>query len=1457
MADDQTLHIGIGLDTDQLQADAEKAKQTLSGIGNKAAQEGDKMSEAMKKVGQAVSAYFAFDQLKKVVSDIANVRGQFQQLEMSFKTMLGSSEKANKLMSQLIHTAAITPFGMNDVANGAKQLLAYGMEADKVNDTLIRLGDIAAGLSIPLNDLTYLYGTTMVQGRMYTQDLNQFLGRGIPLTDELAKQFGVAKDKVKELVEQGKIGFPQVEKAIKSMTDKGSKFGGLMEAQSKTITGQISNLEDAVEQMFNEIGRSSEGIISGTIGVVGNLVENYEAVGKALIAAAATVGVWKLAVMAATAATKGWTAAEIIQFNWMVLCDKAQKLLNATMLSNPYVLVATALAGLIAYMIAFHNNTTVAEAANSSFNDTLDAVNKQLEEYSRQTQDAIQKAQDDALATKERRTAMNLLIARYPSIIKKYIDEEGHLTRIAELKREIAEIDGKRKQATLDKLANNELDRVKFLADLVNKWGRNRVLGNNINYTGINNQWLKSLVERYRKAKGLSWYNNSVSIGEVYDFYQQRHNKAKTTAGRNATANRIEDFQDSITKMTDAQLDALLKELGRADSKTKGGKTAVFVNSIRDYLTKGNIETLTAFVQGIKQSRVAPVKDKSFFMNQLKELQSQRDALTYAEAIGAKGQALDKKIAAVQAKIDAGWGKRTGGSGGGSGRSDKTTVTDRDDTAKELAEEAQRRSEAEAKYYETISKQVEDGELDIEQKRLDMEQDGFDKQMKQLDLNHRKLQAENKRREQEMIEALAENKVNEWADQHPKATEQQRQAYRHSLLDDNSPTKLTAKDLDKSQQALLKSYADLADSEFEHGKELALKDLLSQYKDYWQSIEDVNKEYKAKLDALYEKDDKGNTQMGSDGKPKLRAGVTQDNVNEINRQRDESIKAVTETIAQRQGDYQRWCDAITDLSLENLETLLTRAKDELNALASSGMASGQDIAVAQAKVNKLQESIKKARNVSPASRSMKEWEDLYKVLQECEKGFESLGDTIGGTLGKVIKTAGQVTASTLTMVNGIKQLAIKSAEAAEKVADASAKGIEGLTATSKKSVSTLEKASIILTVISAAMQVVMQIVSLFNKDESYQKEIDALQRRIDALQWELDNAGTVRLIEREGKAVARVNEALAQQRAELIRIAAETKSGTLLFEALFGKVSKSDALLKQTASRLATAYANVAYTADKALGEQRFASAREELENISRQQLLINEQMNLERKKKKSDPDRIAEYEKKMDELAQQAVDTINKLTEEIMGGTSSDIASELSDAFFEAFKNGEDYAEAWHGKVNELIADIVKRMLVEKFLEQPLGAIFDKYKAKWFKDGKFAGIDEVLATMGSLTGDLNDTLTGFEAVKDIIALLPKEIQDQLSGKAEREGASKGIAQASQDSVDELNARATAIQGHTYSINEQTRHLVETSQLILRSVVSIDGHTDTIARRLASVESAVGGISSTLDDIALRGIRVR
>ena len=233
--------------------------------------------------------------LEQLIVTVATTRSQFQQLEMSFNTMLGSAEKAQALTTQLVATAAKTPFDMTSITQGAKQLLAYGTQAEEVNDILVHLGDIAAGLSLPLGDLVYLYGTTMAQGRMFTMDLRQFMGRGIPMAEALAKQFGVSANEVGKLVTEGKVTADVFKKAILEMSSEGGRFGGLMEKQAATIGGRWSNIGDSVQQMFNEIGKASEGAIGAGLDIVSDLVENWRTVGKFILSAAAAFGAWKTA----------------------------------------------------------------------------------------------------------------------------------------------------------------------------------------------------------------------------------------------------------------------------------------------------------------------------------------------------------------------------------------------------------------------------------------------------------------------------------------------------------------------------------------------------------------------------------------------------------------------------------------------------------------------------------------------------------------------------------------------------------------------------------------------------------------------------------------------------------------------------------------------------------------------------------------------------------------------------------------------------------------------------------------------------------------------------------------------------------------------------------------------------------------------------------------------------------
>ena len=1335
------LNYGVGLDNSQLRADASESRRLLQGIGQTAETEGDRIDEAFKKIGAAAAGVFAVSQIKNFVTQVATVRGEFQQLEIAFKTMLGSAAQADALMSQLVKTAATTPFGLTDIAQSAKQLLAYGVEADKVNETLIRLGDIAAGLSIPINDLAYLYGTTMVQGRLYTQDLNQFLGRGIPLIEQLAQQFGVAENQVKALVEEGKVGFPEVEQAIINLTNEGSMFGGLMAAQSQSITGQISNIEDAIDTMFNEIGKQNEGVINDALGLVSTLIENWETVGKVLLTVIATYGAYKAAVIAVAAAHKLmniWgTVQAVLSLSRSIRSAKdAMLLFNMAVKANPLGLVLSVVAAAVSAFALFRDTTD--EAA-----DAIKAEREEAEEFNKRVGESAGKA-----------------ISTYKTLQAEYKNcKTAH-----EQRQWIKESQTKFKELGIAVTSVNDAENI-------------FVKNTSVMMTAFK-----------KRAEAAAWQSK---VDEEY-------------AKRIERQMQLEDQRDKIQ--------AGSKVPGYSHT-TQGGNEYVDRSGNWVYTEQGAKNAREAFNRSIANDPVLNAIDERInrYTKKMSEVSSEFQGL-FEQA----------------------------------GTTTKTKAEERDEerAAKEqqkIANETAQRNEKIREYSDKVSEAVTQAEFDIRQAQINAMDDGYEKTVAQVQLNYDRLIAENDKRAQKMIEDLKDKKTLEWLNQNPKATKEQEIEYRASL-------NLTTADLSSEQQAMLRSYAEIARQIQVNGNRAALDDMLKDVLTYEQQRTEIAEEYEKKRKALYQTDEQGNYVLDESGSPVLRQGVTQGNVDELNRQEEEALRRVDEMFAEREATYQAWCNQIADMTLEQLQQVLERAEQELADLEKNGGASDKQLSVARAKVatakNKVQ-SAQAKNDVSPDKRSVKEWEDLYKTLLECEKQFESIGNTVGGVAGEIISVAGNITTSSLSMINGIVQLV-----------NMSSAGIQGTAVAAATAISTVEKASVILTIISAAMQIVMQIVNLFNSDDEKQEHIEALQGRIDQLQWELDNADIVRLQENSGKAVERVRQALSETYQELLKNKLAVGDVAGAWRLLFTNVSSNSEVLEKTAEKLAKAYANIEYTADKALGGEKYASAKEQLENIAQQQILIQEQIEAEQSKKKSDGGQIEEWQRQIEELGQEAVQIINDMVEDIIGGSSSEIASELGDAFFEAFQAGEDYAEAWGDKVNEIVADVMKRMLVSKFLEEPLGEIFDKYKKKWFPDGQFAGLDAVISSLGGFASDLNAVGDDFATIWENLPDSVKSMFD-VTEEATREASEKGIATASQESVDELNGRATAIQGHTYSISENTKIILSVVNMILQSVLNIETHTERISGLVEDVESSVKEMKDTVNDIALKGVKLK
>lgn len=335
------------LNIDDFNVSAQSMERQIRNFSNTAISEVGEVEDSFRKMaesaGRYISYYLVGQGMHGLVNSIIQTRGQFQQLEIAFETMLGSTDKATTLMQQMVDTAAKTPFDLMGVAEGAKQLMAYGVSADKVNDTLVRLGNIASGLSIPLNDIVYLYGTTMVQGRLYAQDVRQFTGRGIPLVKELAEKYHTTADAINEMVSAGKIGFADVEEVLNKMTNSGGQFYNLMEKQSASLTGQIANLQDAWDTVLNDWGKSNEGLFSGAIAGATYLVEHMDTLVRILKAVAIGYGSVKAAIVLNSVATKGYTGIAVIDNtvrSAKLVLMKAEATLNGTALAQKKAMTA-------------------------------------------------------------------------------------------------------------------------------------------------------------------------------------------------------------------------------------------------------------------------------------------------------------------------------------------------------------------------------------------------------------------------------------------------------------------------------------------------------------------------------------------------------------------------------------------------------------------------------------------------------------------------------------------------------------------------------------------------------------------------------------------------------------------------------------------------------------------------------------------------------------------------------------------------------------------------------------------------------------------------------------------------------------------------------------------------------------------------------------------------------------
>ena len=716
--------------------------------------------------------------LKGLVTDMINVRGEFQKTSIAFETMLGSKEKADALMSQMVETAAKTPFDLQGVTSGAKQLLAYGTSADKVNETLVRLGNIASGLSIPLGDLVYLYGTSMSQGRLFTQDVNQFMGRGIPLVAELSKELGKTESEIRKMVTEGKVGFPELQKVIENMTNEGGKFYNLMEMQSTTLSGQISNLGDAWDSMLNSIGEDTQGIASMTISAVTSIIENYKEVGAIIASLVATYGTYKAAIVVvnmleranimilrqAVVEKKLAAAANIVLSNSMAIAAARGKIFATVQkniistfkgvgkaLANPYVLFAAAVGTATYGLYKFYTRETEVEKMQKRYNETKEAAARREEQHKTKVEELIASIEDETKAEMERVGAMDLLKKMYPGIIEKYIDEEGHLKNLIALKKELSEADATRKAEENKTELRSYDERIK-------------------------NQ--KEYIERMRTN------DQSAFDDEIAKLEQLKREREKTR--QKVVSDYINNSMSGAKSMSDDELKNTIKAYKDALSQNMGGE---WFDSNQDFKID-EIKQYVSALEDLQKARLNAVQNKEYWESKKKQAEDARDALDVSKKNSEEWNKYTKQIQEAQKQIDKYSDSKSG----------KEADKQKKDQ-KKLAEDLL-----------SLRRQNQQAEIDLKE--------GTEKKLKQIDLDYQKELDAIKKQEKELSEKqkgkLTSEQSIEISDRYTNAENKR----------DKAIADVTKEQLKAEQQALndyLKEYGTFQQQKFAIAQEYAEK----------------------------------------------------------------------------------------------------------------------------------------------------------------------------------------------------------------------------------------------------------------------------------------------------------------------------------------------------------------------------------------------------------------------------------------------------------------------------------------------------------------------------------------------------------------------------------------------------------------------------------------------------------
>lgn len=1332
---------------------------------------------------------------ERFLTQIIEIGGEFQKQRVALQTMFKDATKADMLFGQIKELAVVSPFEFKELAGYTKQLAAFNIPYEEMYDTTKRLADISAGVGVDMGRIILAYGQVRSAEFLKGTELRQFTEAGIPLLQKLADKFTLLEGRVVSVgevfdkISKREVSFQMVKDVLWDLTNEGGQFYNMQGALADTLAGKLSNLRDAYDVMLADIAESNNSTLSKGLDLITDTMSNWEELSDIILTVVATYGSYKAAIMILTV---------------------AQKVYNSSL----------GVSGLINFLRSTQMLTRATQAQI--------VVQKVL--------NTVMKANPIILVA----SAIAGLIGSYTLFSNKAKETQEIITDLNE---------------SLGKLQTN-FEENKGMEKLIDEY---ELLSNKQNKTTEESKRLETVTASLKSHfKGAAMEVNAYTGELEMSVKKMREaNEESLEMAKKAAKGNLRDAEKREAEL-EKKLEAIKNKYKAGTGTYIAGATAPLVFSRTEEDLEKYAEEYTDIENQLIAAQKATKKAREEFENlgnTAKDADLGNTLSGWRKAIGdfISGNDRLKNLMPKDAEEYADWLKRfkdeLSEAKDELARKEKTTgLFSEDDinAARKRVQELQsvvdkfnisidnKETKSTKNWSDILQNQLQSlkdfrvkAELEIEQAVVNSMAEGGEKELAQLNLNHKKRLSEIDKQTNEIVKKYKEAEKARWMKENPGKKESE---FKSSITGIN--------DLPSEFQDIIQQLVETENKLYTKSVTDYFNSVAKEFQGYLEKRKSIEQEYAKKRNVLF------------------KSGASADTIKETYYQEDEALKRLDVEIAQRENTFQSWVNKLSSIGLEQLRKMLIEAQAELMKAEISDSDNGEKLASYRAMLVKIREELDKiergereAQGKDDNKGKIKDWKELYKVLDKVNDSFIEIGDSVGGTAGKIIKEAGQMTSSLLQMANAVKSI--------------------------ETNMESLDKASVILTAISAGLKVVTGIFGLFNRTDymaEYRKEVAKLN---DELKKVKENA---RIDSGEYDTIFGTDEwANARNNIDAARDALMRYQSTLndiknrkVYEDVSDKVANIfDIDLDKTFDSLEESLANMQVQIRHStwFRSAKYASLKDAAPELFNEDSSVNmdalaEFVNSDMFKKLSEENQRY-LQQMLDNWStyEEALDSVKNYLTGIFG----DLGNTMMDALVDAFENGTDAAK----KFTDSVSDMLEKLATNMIYSATLGPIMENAQERMLeitKNEELSDEEKFKGYTSVMEGMTNDALAQQEMAMKLMEEYKKMAKEKgwdiyTPDNEKQNGLSQSVKGITEDQANVLGSYLNAIR-HDVSVK---RSLLEniagnllptmsiTAQAQLQQLNAIADNTKINADAALEIQKSAIAIQTSLLSVITQG----